>query len=172
MTADLHAAWRKQAVCRTSPALFDDMLDVGREPAQDRNARHRQAVAMCATCPVLVQCRADVTVGDEGIRAGKLLATYDHPAALFDTLEREHGTPRGYKQHIDGGDMPACEPCRKANREAMRAYVRSPELKAARMARAKIYKQQKVTCGDCGLTLTRGASQRHKKIHAARNEAA
>lgn len=166
MTADLHAAWRKQAACRTNPALFDD--SVGQETKQDRAARHRQAAALCATCPVLIQCHKDITVGDEGIRAGKLLATYDHPAALFDPreLEREHGTARGYKQHIQREDMPACGPCTQANRAAARTHVRSPELRAARMARASLYRKQPVTCQECGLTIARSSMWAHKKLHA------
>jgi hypothetical protein len=38
------------------------------------------------------------------------------------TLERVHGTDRGYHQHINRPDMPACRPCLDAHAVAQRKW--------------------------------------------------
>lgn len=76
MTADPDQ-WLRRALCRYvgHPTDWDDTLDTGddkrREPAEDRAARHKRAKAVCARCPVQIECAnsADMWT-DSGIWAG------------------------------------------------------------------------------------------------------
>jgi hypothetical protein len=69
--------WRDHALCRQHPAhWFDHLLDDAREDAQDRTARHDQAIAICAQCPLHIReaCLTDgIRHKEDGIRGGVLL---------------------------------------------------------------------------------------------------
>lgn len=134
MTADIFAPWRQQAACQADPVRFDYFVDG--ETAAERKLRVVGALAICGGCPVAAECIADVDLDvDTGVRAGhmifyrrghgrlvpieKWLRIAGPPAKVGRKrapreLPREHGTVRGYYQHRDRDDLPACAACRAA----------------------------------------------------------
>ena len=50
-------SWIDLALCRDNPGLFFDPED---ETAAERDEREAKAKAICATCPVIRQCAADI----------------------------------------------------------------------------------------------------------------
>jgi hypothetical protein len=92
--------WRDHALCRQHPAhWFDHLLDDAREDAHDRAARHDQAIAICAQCPLHIReaCltdgirnREDGTCGTNGAyRRHKRNGETIDSACLIAHLEHE-----------------------------------------------------------------------------------
>ncbi|GAS92660.1 WhiB family transcriptional regulator [Mycolicibacterium brisbanense] len=111
--------WRDQAACRDmDPELFF--------PLPSDLAGREAAFQVCDRCPVRVECRAVAqrfgVWGGEYFdpNAGEFPMKRGRPAA-----PREHGTPRGYYQHVHAKE-PVCEACR-AGRAASRSTKRQPE---------------------------------------------
>lgn len=114
--------WTTRAACRgwPDPQIFfpEDMAGKARERAT------RRAKAVCSACPVTAECLADAltyeTVSSRhGIRGG-LTREERKPATRrqrrvggSDPLPREHGTTRGYRQHLKYEET-ICGPCRAA----------------------------------------------------------
>ncbi|MGC0362922.1 hypothetical protein ABH922_000906 [Rhodococcus sp. 27YEA15] len=61
------------AACVSRAPLFDNFLDEGNEPPEEREARHHHARTICRRCPVRAAC--DTAAGEHdsaGIWAGRL----------------------------------------------------------------------------------------------------
>jgi hypothetical protein len=126
------ASWVDSAACRghAHPEWWDEK--VAGETLIQRQERHGRAKAICETCPVTAECRAAAIPNvDGGIRGGENLPPIKRTTELFVPLSREHGTPRGYYQHRNRKEMPACEPCMAANRERERERRAETKRKAA-----------------------------------------
>jgi hypothetical protein len=99
--------WRDQAACRDEdPELFF--------PMPSDAAGQQEAAAVCARCPVRVECRA--AAQKYGVWGGE----YFDPNAIEAPSRRgrrpeprEHGTKRGYHRHVRDKE-PICEACRAA----------------------------------------------------------
>jgi WhiB family transcriptional regulator, redox-sensing transcriptional regulator len=74
--------WRDRAACGPSTARLFDPIDIDDRRGDDYGAaRHARARAICASCPVRIQCLDDgIDDHASGIRGGELL---------------DHGTPIG-----------------------------------------------------------------------------
>ena len=72
-------SWRHDAACRNhpNPHWWDEQLDWEQQPQRDE--RHRKAIAVCAGCPVRVECLTHRRDGDGGIYAGRLFGTRMQP---------------------------------------------------------------------------------------------
>ena len=65
--------WRRDAACAGHPEPLWDQTVHG-EDAEEREARHHKAAAICKRCPVAFECGKSVDwTLDEGVRAGVLL---------------------------------------------------------------------------------------------------
>lgn len=67
-------------------------------------------------------------------------------------LPREHGTARGYYQHRDHGDMPACQPCKDARAAGDAARRREPSG-ARRRRLAALWRPQPTAMSDAAARL-------------------
>jgi hypothetical protein len=112
-------AWRSSAACagHPRPELWDAWLDG--ETLPQSQARHAQAKAVCAGCPVKDACAAHALTASprvEGIWGGRLFLpaiTLNKRAAR--DREINHGTEGGYKAHRRRGER-ACNSCDGAMR--------------------------------------------------------
>ena len=99
--------WRTRAACR------DEDPEIFFPDPSDTDTR-AQAEAICAKCPVRTEC------GLNADRFGIWGGTYyepehgDKPRGRR-PRPREHGTWRGYNQHVNRNE-PVCDPCRDAAR--------------------------------------------------------
>ncbi|MDI9917859.1 WhiB family transcriptional regulator [Rhodococcus sp. IEGM 1379] len=68
------------AACAGHAPLFDDILDEGNEPPEEREARHHQARSICRRCPVAAHCETAANEDDttSGIWAGRLQGLTDN----------------------------------------------------------------------------------------------
>lgn len=127
------AGWEGEAACRgMDPALF--------YPAKNHLEQAERAKAVCAGCSVRKACLADAMADEqglgpsarEGVRGGlngRERYLLEHgalkrarqpvrkprvsPGRRPAPLDREHGTPRGARQHWKYSE-PVCEACRDA----------------------------------------------------------
>lgn len=113
MSPDLF--WGATVPCAGKWALFDST----------RPDHHREAAAICATCPLahLAACRANLEQtlrlahrrgGPRGTWAGQLVGETAAEKQRRTANPREHGTDRGYHQHRHVGE-PACDACLAAH---------------------------------------------------------
>ncbi len=103
-------SWEVQAHCRGPRAWWwDDHLDGAHsETPEERRARHRRAIEVCATCPALQACAAAVTPQDAGVRAGKLLGT-DQCSDCGCPMTRRHARRQpGTRRHAAHGRCHSC----------------------------------------------------------------
>ena len=118
MTASVR--WWETAACREVDTNV--FYDVDREP---------EAAAICAACPVLVECRADLVATEptsdrHGYRAGMSAFERDRGAGAKrhgGSARRpiKHGTRSGYQVHRNRGEEP-CEDCKAASRAVSLAH--------------------------------------------------
>ena len=126
--------WQADAACRHRPdvAFFPPVHgDNGRPtgPAWDP----RPALAVCAGCPVLAQCRAwaehigDIVDGMAlyGVIGGRSTAKVGRPRTMT------CGTRAAYQRHLRNGEEP-CEPCCAANVVRWRANDQRQRLRRLR----------------------------------------
>jgi WhiB family transcriptional regulator, redox-sensing transcriptional regulator len=121
-----HDPWVKRAPCHGLTALF----------FSDSAADQRQAKAVCATCPVIAECRT--AVDNEPVRSGGVWAgtsQRERRSARHDSIQSgeiparstharspiNHGTNSGYQTHMRYG-VPMCGPCRMAHAAANAHY--------------------------------------------------
>lgn len=107
--------WRDLAACRAADtALFfpDSAVDAG------------PALTFCRTCPVLLQCRAEIEDTPSWLRCGVW-------GGRFYRMTRERGRGRqlqpcgtnaAYQRHVRAGEQ-ACAPCLRANAERAARYA-------------------------------------------------
>lgn len=120
LEARVERPWRNQSACRGRPShmWFPQPGDI-----KTRDA----AVRICNSCPVRRQCLMANLDARDGIYGGlggrarlQLRAELaEHPDA--GVMAREHGTTRGYRDHLLGGEDP-CERCKAANARYQREY--------------------------------------------------
>ena len=104
--------WQDNAACRGEPT---DMWF----PARGEESIYAKAI--CNECPVREQCleyslEIPNLIGIWGGLSGKERRKLKHVRAQRKPIR--HGTASGYKQHLER-DIPMCEPCRKANSQAV-----------------------------------------------------
>jgi hypothetical protein len=123
LEARLERPWRHLAACRGRPSR---LWFPQRGDAQTYNA----AVKICMACPVRRQCltanldEIDGIYGGTGARTRRRLRVElaAHPDA--GVMAREHGTVRGYRDHLAGGEAP-CARCKAANADSQRERRRT-----------------------------------------------
>lgn len=110
------------------------------------NAQVEHAKRLCQGCPVKAACLEAALVEEEdrawreryGTRGGQdryERATMPRPAAP----KREHGSTGGYQQHYRLNDLPVCDPCKDAKKnarfdyEANRTRARIRDMAAGRL---------------------------------------
>lgn len=106
--------WRQNAACvGVDPELFFTAT------YEDR----KEALAVCARCPVIDQCRDDALrdLFQYGVRGGM---SAQARAVLPRPGRAPCGTRSGYVRHLRRGDQ-ACTPCQEAERAYKRANARS-----------------------------------------------
>lgn len=120
LEARLERPWRNQSACRGRPA---HLWFPQRGDTKTRDA----AIRICQACPARREClmaNLDAPEGIYGALGGsarrRLRAELaEHPDA--GVMAREHGTTRGYRDHLLGGEDP-CERCKAANSRYQREY--------------------------------------------------
>ena len=91
--------------------------------------RLRPALDICATCPVVADCRTDAA--DDGIWGGQTTRPRRIGAPARKEKPINHGTAGGAQTHYRRGEPPG-EPCRKAKaRQNMEARARRKQRLAA-----------------------------------------
>lgn len=121
-----HAPWTRQAQCHGLTHIF---FPRPAESTLDRDAREARAKAVCATCPVIEQCRAQRA--DEAQHGGVWggMSPTDDDGIVHDTYA-------GYRRHCRNGET-ACDPCRLAyNAYQARAKARRLAARIEQMQRA------------------------------------
>lgn len=116
----LERPWRHLSACRGRPAR---LWFPQRGDTKTRDA----AIRICKACPCRRECLMSNLDAREGIYGGlggvarrQLRAELaEHPDA--GVMAREHGTVRGYRDHLLGGED-ACERCKAAQARYMREY--------------------------------------------------
>ncbi|MBV6762302.1 hypothetical protein [Rhodococcus opacus] len=96
-----------QAPCRRNPQLWDRDADPsGAETTHERDARYREAIALCRTCPALQPCRDTVThiVDPSGILAGELYPAIDRAVSQLTPSSRPSRPFRQSSPSIDEAD--------------------------------------------------------------------
>jgi hypothetical protein len=129
LEARLERPWRHLAACRGRPSR---LWFPQRGDAQTYNA----AVKICMACPVRRQCltasldEIDGIYGGTGARTRRRLRVElaAHPDA--GVMAREHGTVRGYREHLAGGEEP-CARCKAAQATNQRDYRAQGRTRAA-----------------------------------------
>lgn len=118
LEARVERPWRNQSACRGRPPY---MWFPQRGDTTTRDA----AIRICNSCPVRRQClmagpAAEASVDPfGGVEVGLRAELAEHPDA--GVMAREHGTTRGYRDHLLGGEE-ACERCKAAQARHMREY--------------------------------------------------
>jgi Transcription factor WhiB len=125
-----HDPWVKAAACHGLTHIFFPRRS---ESGTQRDAREAKAIAVCATCPVIEQCKqqrpAEVEHG--GVWGGISATASDGII---------HGTYAGYRRHIRQASAP-CDPCRMAyNAYQARAKVQRNAVRIALLAQAAAFR--------------------------------
>ncbi len=121
--------WHSEAACRGRSDWFDARLNKGDSLAAHAGIAAR--IQTCESCPVRASCAyealtqgaqlatgvwAGIWTGTRNSKARRLLvAIADREAPQRSRIEVEHGTRRGYKQHLYRNQDP-CDECRVAYR--------------------------------------------------------
>jgi len=126
-----HQPWTRQAACHGLTHIF---FPRNAESLLQRDAREARAKAVCATCPVIDQCRehADAETQHGGVWAGVSVNT----ARTID-----HGTAKGYRQHYRRGESP-CDDCKHAYNAAVAARRKAAGTEARRTYQSGYYQRQ------------------------------
>ncbi|MCH9731643.1 MAG: WhiB family transcriptional regulator [Actinomycetia bacterium] len=101
--------WRELAKCgnHPDPDLFFDQ------------ERRREALAICAGCPVKAPCR-ELGEGSGGGVWGAKAARYSaHGITTLPVCHGRTGTEAGYKRHLRAGEAP-CSACRQGQSQTKR----------------------------------------------------
>lgn len=121
--------WLKQAACL---GVDGDMF-FPTSTGNGARKQAREAQRICATCPVVLQCRErQAKFRGVGVWAGRLYAV-EQGRTWFtadDVAPPSHGTEARYKRHYRDGEEP-CELCREAASEASRVRRHRRERKTA-----------------------------------------
>lgn len=113
--------WMRHAACKgLDPNLF--FPSTGEDP--------RQALAVCAGCPVKAPCAEYGLLEHIGIYGGltgrdRVKVRHTHTIRKKIKVRRQHGTVTGFHQHEDAGE-PACKGCRAAYRAQQNPEQRGP----------------------------------------------
>ena len=118
--------WRNDAACKGLAPQFDAKIAGEHYAAQ--KTRHETAKRICATCPVIAECKADFNpLYDAGVRFGKVYGVdkSNVPAGGGrGHVERKpvgkekpitHGTTGGYRAHLRRQER-SCEACHNAEK--------------------------------------------------------
>jgi hypothetical protein len=84
-------------------------------PASDDREGREAAIAICGPCPVRNECRAFASeLNSYGVFGGQWFGPNEDAIGVGRPRKpREHGTPRGYRQHQYRNE-PVCDACREA----------------------------------------------------------
>lgn len=128
MTADLDLGWMSRAACRGLTRLMYPALRNGRA---SQDGVYDEALAICATCPVLDDCRAWAeTQPDQwdsvAVVGGLTPAQRSAPVACGP----RRGEVAGYARHRQANESP-CDPCRIAVNEYSREHKRRRRKQAS-----------------------------------------
>lgn len=134
---DIRPAWNRHAPCNGISDWFDS------QPKALRAAIHQEQQALCATCPVIVECATDATSQGYDIvpgvwagiivpgRTGKGMKNARLALEQIAGTRRACGTWRGDATHKAAGE-PSCDACIEAR---ARKNLLSAESKARVKAR-------------------------------------
>lgn len=94
--------WRELAACgnHPDPDMFHD------------EARRREALAICNTCPVKTPCRQLGEGSGGGVWGGQPQPYSAHGITTLPTCHGRTGTEAGYKRHIRARETP-CRECKQ-----------------------------------------------------------
>lgn len=111
LSGALRGIKKLDAACRDLHPMFDYQLDG--ESVEDRDARHKTALKVCAACPALAACKAESRRSTHsGVIAGRVVR--ERAEAITRSTARllaGHGTEAAAKRHYRNGELP-CEACR------------------------------------------------------------
>lgn len=129
-----HRDWQNAAACRHHPdvAFFPPVHDGNGRPAGPA-WDPKPALAVCAGCPVLTQCRAWAEhIGDivDGVALHGVIGACS-PAKMGRPTTMMCGTRAAYERHLRRGEVP-CVPCRAALAADVMANYKRQRLRRLR----------------------------------------
>ena len=108
MTTDL--GWMSRAACRGLTHLMYPPMRQGLAP---QDGIYDEALAICATCPVLDDCRAWAETQPDQWRSTAVIGGLTPAERPGGACGQMMGESAGHSRHVRAGEDP-CDPCRRA----------------------------------------------------------